>query len=144
MGSYAENEQDAREYAELQRQFAEEKLEEQRERVAKEKPVVTMDEIIQHRFQQRNLENAERHMKAQNEWSSYLERFPLDARIDGANYERSEEQTTLLMEIDQIVTNNVVYGTPPYSLESAEGILLDIINDLTSMKERLGLGSSEL
>ena len=61
MGSYAENEQDAREYAELQRQFAEEKLEEQRERVAKEKPVVTMDEIIQHRFQQRNLENAERH-----------------------------------------------------------------------------------
>ena len=34
MSSYAENEQDAREYAELQRQFAEEKLEEQRERVA--------------------------------------------------------------------------------------------------------------
>ena len=35
MGSYAENEQDAREYAEWQRQFAEEKLEEQRERAKK-------------------------------------------------------------------------------------------------------------
>ena len=140
MGSYAENEQDAREYAELQRQFAEERLEEQRERVAKEKPVVTMDEIIQHRFQQRNLENAERHMKAQNDWSAYLEKYP---NPDG-DYERSEEQTMLLMEINQIVTNNIAYGTPPYSLESAEEILLDILNDLTSMKERLGLNSPQL
>ena len=140
MGSYAENEQDAREFAELQRQFAEEKLEERRTQVAEEKPVVTMDEIIQHRFEQRNLENAERHMKAQNDWSTYLERYP---NPDG-DYERSEEQTMLLMEIDQIVTNNIAYGTPPYSLESAEEILLDIINDLTSMKERLGLESSNL
>ena len=138
MGSYAENEQDAREYAELQRQFAEEKLEEQRERVAEEKPVVTMDEILDHRFQQRNLENAERHMKAQNDWSSYLEKYPSP---DG-DYERSDEQQNLLREIDQIVGNNILYGTPPYSLESAEEILLDIINDLTSMKERLGLGGN--
>jgi len=138
MGSYAENELDAREYAELQRQFAEERLEEQKERVKEEKPVVTMDEILQHRFQQRNLENAERHMKAQNDWSAYLEKY---SNPDG-DYERSEEQTMLLFEINQIVTNNIVYGTPPYSLESAEDILLDILNDLTSMKERLGVGGN--
>ena len=138
MGSYAENEQDAREFAELQRQFAEEKLEEQRER-AKEKPVVTMDEILDQRFQQRNLENAERHMDAQNDWSTFLENTN-----GGEDYERSDEQQNLLLEIDQIVANNMLYGTPPYSLESAEGILLDIINDLTSMKERLGLDASEL
>jgi hypothetical protein len=136
MGSYAENEQDAREFAELQRQFAEEKLEEQRER-AKEKPVVTMDEIMDHRFQQRNLENAERHMTAQNDWSAFVE-----STNNGEDYERSDEQQNLLREIDQIVGNNILYGTPPYSLESAEGILLDIINDLTSMKERLGLDSA--
>ena len=139
MGSYAENEQDAREHAEWQRQFAEEKLEEQRER-AKEKPVVTMDEILDHRFNQRNLENAERHMDAQNDWSAFLK----DTN-DGEDFERSDEQQNLLREIDQIVANNMLYGTPPYSLESAEGILLDIINDLTSMKERLGLDmASEL
>jgi len=137
MGSYAENEQDAREYAELQRQFAEEKLEEQRERVAEEKLVVTMDEILDHRFQQRNLENAERHMKAQNDWSAFLENTN-----GGEDYERSDEQQNLLREIDQIVANNISFGTPPYSLESAEDILLDIINDLTSMKERLGLGGN--
>ena len=131
MGSYAENEQDAREYAELQRQFAEEKLEEQRGRV------ITMDEILDHRFQQRNLENAERHMDAQNDWSAFLENTN-----GGEDFERSDEQQNLLNEIDQIVANNVLYGTPPYSLESAEGILLDIINDLTSMKERLGLDNS--
>ena len=135
MGSYAENEQDAREHAEWQRQFAEEKLEEQRE-LAKEKPVVTMDEVLDHRFQQRNLENAERHMDAQNDWSAFLENTN-----GGEDYERSDEQQNILLEIDQIVANNVLYGTPPYSLESAEGILLDIINDLTSMKERLGLDS---
>ena len=115
---------------------AHDKMVQQRERVAEEKPVVTMEEIIQHRFQQRNLENAERHMKAQNDWSAYLERYP---NPDG-DYERSDEQLNLLREINQIVDNNIVYGTPPYSLESAEEILLDIINDLTSMKERLGLG----
>ena len=136
MGSYAENEQDAREFAEMQKQFAEEKLEEQKER-AKEKPVVTMDEILDHRFQQRNLENAERHMDAQNDWSAFLENTN-----GGEDYERSDEQQNLLLEIDQIVGNNILYGTPPYSLESAEGILLDIINDLTSMKERLGLDSA--
>ncbi len=125
MGSYAENEQDAREHAEWQRELA------------KEKPVVTMDEILDQRFQQRNLENAERHMDAQNDWSTWLE------TIDGGeDYERSDEQQNLLNEIDQIVGHNILYGTPPYSLESAEGILLDIINDLTSMKERLGLDAS--
>ena len=133
MGSYAENEMDAREHAEWQRQFAEEKLEEQRE-LAKEKPVVTMDEILDQRFQQRNLENAERHMDAQNDWSAFLENTN-----GGEDFERSDEQQNLLNEIEQIVGHNMLYGTPPYSLESAEGILLDIINDLTSMKERLGL-----
>ena len=137
MGSYAENEQDAREHAEWQRQFAEEKLEEQRERVAEEKPVVAMDEILDHRFQQRNLENAERHMDAQNDWSAFME-----STNNGEDYERSDEQQNLLLEIDQIVANNMLYGTPPYSLESAEDILLDIINDLTSIKERLGLDSA--
>ena len=136
MGSYAENEQDAREHAEWQRQFAEEKLQEQRE-LAKEKPVVTMDEILDQRFQQRNLENAERHMDAQNDWSAFLENTN-----GGEDYERSDEQQNLLNEIEQIVGHNMLYGTPPYSLESAEGILLDIINDLTSMKERLGLDAS--
>ena len=136
MGSYAENEQDAREHAEWQRQFAEEKLEEVKE-LAKEKPVMTMDEIMDHRFQQRNLENAERHMAAQNDWSSFME-----STNNGEDYERSDEQQNLLLEIDQIVANNMLYGTPPYSLESAEDILLDILNDLTSMKERLGLDLS--
>ena len=135
MSSYAENEQDAREHAEWQRQFAEEKLEEQRERV-KVRPLVTMDEIMDYRVQQRNLENAERHMDAQNDWSSFLE-----STNNGEDYERSDEQQNLLNEIDQIVGHNILYGTPPYSLESAEDILLDILNDLTSMKERLGLDS---
>ena len=142
MGSYAENEQDAREHAEWQREFAEEKLEQARFNATlldEKKPVVTMDEILDHRFQQRNLENAERHMDAQNDWSTFLKNTN-----DGEDFERSDEQQNLLLEIDQIVANNMLYGTPPYSLESAEGILLDIINDLTSMKERLGLDSSEL
>ena len=151
MGSYAENEQDAREHAEWQRQFAEEKLAESRETLRLQKakkvknlemakPEVSMDEILDHRFQQRNLENAERHMDAQNDWSAFLE-----STNNGEDYERSDEQQNLLLEIDQIVSNNMLYGTPPYSLESAEGILLDIINDLTSMKERLGLDmASEL
>ena len=51
MSSYAENEQDAREYAELKRQFAEEEEEEKR-LLAKEKPVLTMDEIMY--FRKRN------------------------------------------------------------------------------------------
>ena len=140
MGSYAENEQDAREHAEWQREFAEEKLEQARFNATlldEKKPVVTMDEILDHRFQQRNLENAERHMDAQNDWSAFLENTN-----GGEDFERSDEQQNLLREIDQIVANNMLYGTPPYSLESAEGILLDIINDLTSMKERLGLGGN--
>ena len=140
MGSYAENEQDAREHAEWQREFAEEKLEQARFNATlldEKKPVVTMDEILDHRFQQRNLENAERHMKAQNDRSAFLENTN-----GGEDFERSDEQQNLLLEIDQIVANNMLYGTPPYSLESAEGILLDIINDLTSMKERLGLGGN--
>ena len=140
MGSYAENEQDAREHAEWQREFAEEKLEQARFNATlldEKKPVVTMDEILDHRFQQRNLENAERHMDAQNDWSAFLKNTN-----GGEDFERSDEQQNLLLEIDQIVANNMLYGTPPYSLESAEGILLDIINDLTSMKERLGLGGN--
>ena len=140
MGSYAENEQDAREHAEWQREFAEEKLEQARFNATlldEKKPVVTMDEILDHRFQQRNLENAERHMDAQNDWSTFLKNTN-----DGEDFERSDEQQNLLLEIDQIVANNMLYGTPPYSLESAEDILLDIINDLTSMKERLGLGGN--
>ena len=96
-----------------------------------------MDEIMDHRFQQRNLENAERHMDAQDDWSVFLKNTN-----GGEDYERSDEQQNLLLEIDQIVGNNMLYGTPPYSLESAEGILLDILNDLTSMKERLGLDSA--
>ena len=142
MGSYAENEQDAREHAEWQREFAEEKLEQARFNATlldEKKPVVTMDEILDHRFQQRNLENAERHMDAQNDWSAFLKNTN-----GGEDFERSDEQQNLLREIDQIVSHNILYGTPPYSLESAEGILLDIINDLTSMKERLGLDASEL
>ena len=135
MGSYAENEMDAREHAEWQRQFAEEKLEEAKE-LAQEKPVITMDEILDHRFNQRNLENAERHMDAQNDWSAFME-----STNNGEDYERSDEQENLLNEIHQIVSNNILYGTPPYSLESVEDILLDILNDLTSMKERLGLDS---
>ena len=138
MSSYAENEQDAREHAEWQRQFAEEKLEEAKE-LAKEKPVITMDEVLDHRTRQRNLENAERHMDAQNDWSAFME-----STNNGEDFERSDEQQHLLLEIEQIVGNNILYGTPPYSLESAEDILLDIINDLTSMKERLGLDASEL
>ena len=138
MSSYAENEQDAREHAEWQRQFAEEKLEEQRER-AKEKPVMTMDEIMDHRFQQRNLENAERQMDAQNDGSAFME-----STNKCEDYERSDEQENLLNEINQIVNNNILYGTPPYSLESAEGILLDILNDLTSMRERLGINSAQI
>ena len=138
MGSYAENEQDAREHAEWQRQFAEEKLEEAKE-LAEEKPVITMDEVLDHRTRQRNLENAERHMDAQNDWSTFLENTN-----GGEDYERSDEQLNILREINQIVDNNILYGTPPYSLESAEGILLDILNDLTSMKERLGLDSSQM
>ena len=136
MGSYAENEQDAREFAELQRQFAEEKLVEQRGRV-EEKIVITHDDLLDQRFQERNLENAERHMDAQNDWSTFLKNTN-----GGEDFERSDEQQNLLNEIEQIVGHNILYGTPPYSLESAEGILLDIINDLTSMKERLGLDST--
>jgi len=136
MGSYAENEQDAREHAEWQRQFAEEKLEEARE-LAKEKPVVTMDEIMEHRGLRRAEENAERHMKGQETWTSFMEKTN-----NGEDFERNDQQDLIIMEIHQIVDNNILYGSPPYSLESAEEILLDILNDLTSMKERLGLGGN--
>jgi len=133
MGSYAENEQDAREHAEWQRQFAEEKLEEAKE-LAKEKPVATMDEIMEHRALKRAEENAERHESGINDWQSFL-----DKTNNGEDFERNDEQDLIIMEIHQIVDNNILYGSPPYSLESAEEILLDILNDLTSMKERLGL-----
>ena len=111
MGSYAENEQDAREYAEWQREFAEEKLEEARFNATlldEEKIVITMDEIMEHRYMERR------------------------------------EQ--LLAEINEIVGKNILYGQPPYIRhhQPAEEILLDIINDLGGMKERLGLESGNL
>ena len=131
MSSYAEQEQDAREYAELKAQFEAEKQDEL-DAERKAKPVVHMNEIMEHRFKQRELENAERHMKAQEYWSDFLEKTN-----NGEDFERSEAQEEILEEIRFVVKNNIVYGTPPYSLESAEEILLDIINDLTSLKERL-------
>jgi len=103
----------------------------------KEKPVVTMDEILDHRRQQRNEENAGRHMDAQETWTEWLEK-----NANGDDFEREPQQELLIREIEQVVSLNIGYGSPPYSLESAEGILLDIINDLTSIKERLGLDSS--
>ena len=155
MGSYAENEQDAREFAELQRQFAEEKLDAEireevlrfppgsRRAIAEEnefwkqayknkKTEVTMDEIVEHRRQQRNEENAGRHMDAQETWAEWVEK-------NGDDFEREPQQENLIREIEQVVSLNIGYGSPPYSLESAEEILLDILNDLTSMKERLEL-----
>ena len=135
MGTYAENEQDAREYAELQRQFAEEKREE-------EKIVITHDDLTEETPLQlkRAEENAMRHHKGINDWHAFLGQY---CNPDG-DYERSEEEELLLSEIHQIVDNNILYGSPPYSLESADEILLDIINDLTNMKERRGLDSAKL
>lgn len=101
----------------------------------KEKPVVTMNEILDHRRQQRNEENAGRHMDAQETWTEWVEK-------NGDDFEREPQQENLIREIEQVVSLNIAYGTPPYSLESAEDILLDIINDLTSIKERLGLDSA--
>ncbi len=103
----------------------------------KEKPVITMDEILEHRRQQRNEQNAGRHMDAQETWTEWLER-----NANGDDFEREPQQENLIREIEQVVSLNIGYGSPPYSLESAEGILLDIINDLTSIKERLGLDSA--
>jgi len=104
--------------------------------MTKEKPVITMDEILDHRRQQRNEENAGRHMDAQETWTEWLEK-----NANGDDFEREPQQELLIKEIEQVVQLNIGYGSPPYSLESAEGILLDIINDLTSIKERLGLES---
>ena len=101
------------------------------------KPVITMDEIVEHRREQRNEENAGRHMDAQETWAEWVEK-------NGEDFEREPQQENLIREIEQVVSLNIGYGSPPYSLESAEGILLDIINDLTSIKERLGLESGNL
>ena len=103
--------------------------------MTEEKIVITMDEVLNHRREQRNEENAGRHMDAQETWAEWVER-------NGEDFEREPQQENLIKEIEQVVTLNIAYGTPPYSLESAEGILLDIINDLTSIKERLGLDST--
>ena len=76
--------------------------------MTEEKIVITMDDIMEHRYM-----------------------------------ERREE---LFNEINEIVQKNMLYGQPPYIRhhQPAEEILLDIINDLTSMKERLGLESGNL
>ena len=107
--------------------------------MTEEKIVITMDEVLNHRREQRNEENAGRHMDAQETWSEWLEK-----NANGDDFKREPQQELLIKEIEQVVTLNIAYGTPPYSLESAEDILLDIINDLTSIKERLGLQSSNL
>ena len=103
--------------------------------MTEEKIVITMDEVLNHRREQRNEENAGRHMNAQETWAEWVER-------NGEDFEREPQQENLIKEIEQVVTLNIAYGSPPYSLESAEGILLDIINDLTSIKERLGLDAT--
>ena len=103
--------------------------------MTEEKIVITMDEVLNHRREQRNEENAGRHMDAQETWAEWVER-------NGDDFEREPKQENLIKEIEQVVTLNIAYGSPPYSLESAEGILLDIINDLTSIKERLGLDAT--
>ena len=105
--------------------------------MTEEKIVITMDEILDHRREQRNEENAGRHMDAQETWTEWLEK-----NANGEDFEREPQQELLIKEIEQVVSLNIGYGSPPYSLESAEGILLDIINDLTSIKERLGLDSA--
>ena len=107
--------------------------------MTEEKIVITMDEVLNHRREQRNQENAGRHMDAQETWSEWLEK-----NANGDDFEREPQQENLIREIEQVVQLNIGYGSPPYSLESAEGILLDIINDLTSIKERLGLESPNL
>ncbi len=96
-----------------------------------------MDEVLNHRREQRNEANAGRHMDAQETWTEWLEK-----NANGDDFEREPQQELLIKEIEQVVELNIAYGSPPYSLESAEGILLDIINDLTSIKERLGLDSA--
>ena len=103
--------------------------------MTEEKIVITMDEVLNHRREQRNEENAGRHMDAQETWAEWVEK-------NGEDFEREPQQENLIKEIEQVVTLNIAYGSPPYSLESAEGILLDIINDLTSIKERLGLDAT--
>ncbi len=105
--------------------------------MTEEKIVITMDEVLNHRREQRNEENAGRHMDAQETWTEWLEK-----NANGDDFEREPQQENLIREIEQVVSLNIGYGSPPYSLESAEGILLDIINDLTSIKERLGLDSA--
>tara|TARA_R110002051_G_scaffold287567_3_gene350285 strand:+ start:2656 stop:2889 length:234 start_codon:yes stop_codon:yes gene_type:complete len=68
----------------------------------------------------------------------------MDEIMEHRHMERREE---ILNEINEIVQKNMLYGQPPYIShhQPAEEILLDIIHDLTSMKERLGLDmASEL
>ena len=103
-----------------------------------------MDEVLNHRREQRNEENAGRHMDAQETWADWMKnnRPDDDNRLASDRFEREPQQELLIKEIEQVVTLNIAYGSPPYSLESAEGILLDIINDLTSIKARLGLDAT--
>jgi hypothetical protein len=83
-------------------------------------------------------------MDAQETWADWMKnnRPDDDNRLASDRFEREPQQELLIKEIEQVVTLNIAYGSPPYSLESAEGILLDIINDLTSIKERLGLDAT--
>ena len=85
--------------------------------MTEEKIVITMDEVLNHRREQRNEENAGRHMNAQETWAEWVER-------NGEDFEREPQQENLIKEIEQVVSFNIGYGSPPYSLESAEASCL--------------------
>ena len=109
--------------------------------MTEEKITITMDEIIQHRFNQRKQENAQRYhdsIDRLNEWKQHAN----EVGLDPDNYEYDEAEERLFMEINQIVDLNIRYSRPPWALQTSEELLLDLINDLTSLKERLGLDSS--
>ena len=109
--------------------------------MTEEKITITMDEILQHRFNQRKQENAQRYhdsIDRLNEWKQHANEVGLDP--EGYEYDEAEER--LFMEINQIIDLNIRYSRPPWALQTSEELLLDLINDLTSLKERLGLESS--
>jgi len=109
--------------------------------MTEEKITITMDEILQHRFNQRKQENAQRHHDAidrLNEWKQHAQ----EVGLDPDNYEYDDEDQRIFMEINQIIDLNIRYSRPPWALQTSEELLLDLINDLTSLKERLGLESS--
>jgi len=80
------------------------------------------------------------HAVGQSRWYDFIKG---QGDFDGEGWEgRSEEQTAILDEMYSIVDKNVVYGTPPYALESAEEIIDDILADLTILKNRLAYESA--